>query len=56
MHVQSVQNYCFSLSDMQICDIVAVIVVMDSYLNAVAVHVRHNNMSLRIDRYVARII
>ena len=56
MHVQSVQNYCFSLSDMQICDIVAVIVVMDAYLNAVAVHVRHNNMSLRIDRYVAGII
>ena len=41
---------------MQICDIVALIVVVDAHLNAVAVHVRHNNVSLRINRYVAGII
>ena len=28
MHVQSVQNYCFSLSNMQICDVLVVVVVV----------------------------
>ena len=28
MHVQSVRNYCFSLSNMQICDFLVAIVVM----------------------------
>ena len=28
MHVQSVQKYCFSLSNMQICDVLVAIVVV----------------------------
>ena len=28
MHVQSVQNYCFSLSNMQICDVLVAVVVV----------------------------
>jgi len=28
MHVQSVQNYCFSLSNMHICDVIVAIVIM----------------------------
>ena len=27
MHVQSVQNYCFSLSNMQICDILVAVIL-----------------------------
>ena len=31
MHVQSVQKYCFTMSNMQICDhLVAVVVVFDN--------------------------
>ena len=28
MHVQSVQNYCFSLSNMHICDVLVAFVVV----------------------------
>ena len=28
MHVQSVQNYCFSSSNMQICDVLLTVVVV----------------------------
>ena len=28
MHVQSVQKYCFLLSDMQICDVFGAVVVV----------------------------
>ena len=30
MHVQSVQNYCFSLSNMQICEVFVAVVVVDA--------------------------
>ena len=30
MHMQSVQNYCFSLSNMQICDVLVAVVVVEA--------------------------
>ena len=48
MHVQSVQKYCFSLSNMQICGVCVALVVVVAQRhakNSSFLHIKHKNHS-----------
>jgi len=48
MHVQSVQNYCFSLSNMQICDILVAVILHNKMLSKQSKgKISHNSAKIR---------
>ena len=50
MHVQSVQNYCFSLSNMQICDVLVAVVDVVALSSLIRILRRKNNHAARAAR------
>ena len=52
MHVQSVQNYCFSLSNMQICDVLLAVVVVVANAPYLTKDLRQKQQSLNSHHFL----